>query len=92
MKKNRQNGNKRQLKWPNDAAVTRYRGGRPKLYHVRVLVPFAADTLKRLDARLGADDTRVGFIRDAVDNALKPKRKRRHKIRASEPQLELTNE
>lgn len=45
--------------------------GRKKLWDERILLPLAAETLKRVDAALHGDETRLDLIREAIDRELK---------------------
>ena len=45
--------------------------GRKKLWDERILLPLAAETVKRMDAALQDEETRLDLIREAVERELK---------------------
>jgi hypothetical protein len=46
------------------------RGGRPKLYSTRILLPLAEGTLADLEAIRGAGETRLDVIRAAIEREI----------------------
>jgi hypothetical protein len=50
--------------------------GRKKLWDERILLPLAAETLKKIDAALADGEARLDLIREAIDRELKRRARR----------------
>jgi hypothetical protein len=50
--------------------------GRKKLWDERILLPLAAETVKRMDAALREGETRLDLVREAIEKELKRRERR----------------